>query len=686
MCNYLFKVSIIVVAIITLPIHLFATTGTMISSENIAKITEECNAKGGDGSTADSTSGSTSDSSSLAKSSDADGDYRNWVPKNGTSDQQTANYLGLATMLGVGIVGVALIKSCTKLTPDTWLAGAGAAAYIYGEAKAYSEYEDEMDKLLTRTISAEDTETLQLDALKAQKEAYDDMQKISEDKQVMQIAAASAFGAAAVYSGVLTLKDKVLNVKCKTAANIVIKSCSSTPLCITLSKQFSAVAIEGAKNWIDAFLTMPSNSGSKKIDLSTGFVINNKMIGPCYNSAALNKTVDKSCESASQLMVKSCQTWAMGHRRDTNKCGGSLLSPVAGLFIDNNFVKDQKISGFDDLFSEDVITKLASNPIGEMVDNKLIGEIFETIDSNPFNSIPPVPANNLIFEKMAESLRVFVALGLDITVIPQAYAGDSYSNKFAMYGISGAGAILLMGILSSIEVSVDNMIVKPKGRTVVWAAMAGLSYWASDISGDIADMMEQNANDVQYIIDRMLKEGVGDSGSDLVVTPLSVGEAALNFEQKVTDKQWGTIHMKWKADDGVWYQAGKDHLPDASKYNGQKWHVRRDVSYVSDVNPGPLPTKGWIKTSCLKGSFVTPAAGTTVCYAVRGDDGRWTNFVPYTFPKDVIGKCSKEDAVNTTTDTKTSINTNASTDNTTDSSTLIFTTTGTDTSTSVLTH
>jgi len=133
---------------------------------------------------------------------------------------------------------------------------------------------------------------------------------------------------------------------------------------------------------------------------------------------------------------------------------------------------------------------------------------------------------------------------------------------------------------------------------------------------------------------------------DLVVSYLHVGEAALNFEQTITERQWGVIHLKWQDAKGKWHQRGMDQLPDASKFNDRKWHVMRDIYYVCENVSGinTLPNrKEWRHFQCEKGGHCAiPKKGTTVYYAVKGTDGRMTSFVPYKFEIErPLGHCKE---------------------------------------------
>ncbi len=134
-----------------------------------------------------------------------------------------------------------------------------------------------------------------------------------------------------------------------------------------------------------------------------------------------------------------------------------------------------------------------------------------------------------------------------------------------------------------------------------------------------------------------------NDNDNLTLTYYDNAEPSILFDQTITDHQWGTIYLKWEVD-GSWYSKRIEHLPNASEYNGRKWQLIRGVAYVFESDPGPLPRQGWRIDRCTGGesagkTFAMPNAGTKVFYAIRGDDGRWTKYAPYTFTHNVIISC-----------------------------------------------
>ncbi len=237
-----------------------------------------------------------------------------------------------------------------------------------------------------------------------------------------------------------------------------------------------------------------------------------------------------------------------------------------------------------------------------------------------------------------------------VSVVPQSSlvtmaetpVGDSVTGA-GLDGIDKSG-LLYDNFVTNIITGGGHQYL-PRSRALLYGAI-GFVLGANAITNNVAALKyEEDAKYFQKLVDGMeesvcVGECSNSASSDLVVTEFHAGEMALNFEQTITDNQWGVIIMKWTGGDGKVYQKGMDQLPNASTHNGTKWHVMRDLVWVHEDDQGELPTKGWTTARCKENKIhAFPNSGTTIYYAVSGqEDGKITSFAPFTFTYDVVSK------------------------------------------------
>ncbi len=521
---------------------------------------------------------------------------------------ESSQMKNLITMIGVSVVTANLLTGCVGWKNDVIAAAVAAATFTYSEIAAWNEYKDlkfetidgKCVDLISSGASASAVATCdtQRQSLKDMKKKYEEIKKIAEKKKSQQQIAAVAWLAAAALAA----------YEATTVASLK-KSCEAE--------------LQKNNNTINELIASYTQTGNTEgVNLCKQAQVNVNTVNATVNAQDAMMAVPAPSSVASTTTEKNSVAFNQSEA-EIKKC---VMNPASGC---EAYMKKAKST-----LVECKVMGLSAFSVGHLG---------TTANPNSFFSESMEKANNFLMESAyAKVMSPWLGMG----VSAMAY--------FAAVRMSAGPTI-------------DLFMSSPLKRAMVWGALAGMAYLTANSAKEIIEVMDNNIKDIASILgtqSNVSNAGVVEQGGDpngqnstevvatgggsvgtsdgsvvvstggettggqsLKVTPYGTGQ--LNFEQSITDHQWGHIYIKWEVD-GVFYQKMIEHLPDASQYGGQKYQLTSGVNYVFDSDAGPLPTKGWTSHTDPQGKlYATPNTGTTVYYAVQGDDGSWTNFVPY---------------------------------------------------------
>lgn len=116
-------------------------------------------------------------------------------------DMSGTGAMTMLTMIAIGFVTWRILDMCMETaTTDIYLAAAAGAAFIIGEMIAIFGYDDNREKELEVHIGNDENEEQQTEALKKQRQTYQDIADTADSKSTLQIAAAVGFAAAAGFA------------------------------------------------------------------------------------------------------------------------------------------------------------------------------------------------------------------------------------------------------------------------------------------------------------------------------------------------------------------------------------------------------------------------------------------------------------------------------------------------------
>ncbi|WP_157868227.1 hypothetical protein [Halobacteriovorax marinus] len=422
-------------------------------------------------------------------------------------------------MISMGFFTFKAVSACQPRPMDVLLAAAGGAVYIGAELFSFNAFKDlkEKDKI-TYTSKENGENDTQIEMLEAQKKGYDDIAETAKTKAMIQMAAAAAYGAAAVFALVKSqewfVSDSTCGVGCA---------------------QASIPALEGVKNFM-----APSKGKSSALFKACTAVeaeaatkaANPATAAACAGAAAACGTTAALCATE----VAICVPGAFSILGDAGSSTPDALEkfakegikiPGVGQTLNDNYiaevVKETELRKYQDRFAIPNFIE-ESSPFYEL-NNKLAfdetnfdtqinsyarnrdmsryfqGELASTsVDSfNEFrNSMFELEVNSNN-ESTAESLKFALEKGVDL-LIPSTHASS-------MTLMLGSAVAIFMGINKATSTWADTMIATPGYRSMLWTAAAGLSMVAFKGSKDIQESAEENSEKIQEIINKLNNQG-----------------------------------------------------------------------------------------------------------------------------------------------------------------------------------
>ncbi|ATH06984.1 hypothetical protein BIY24_03245 [Halobacteriovorax marinus] len=423
-------------------------------------------------------------------------------------------------MISMGFVTFKAVAACQPRPMDVLLAAAGGAVYIGAELFSFNAFKDlkEKDKI-TYTSKENGENDTQIEMLEAQKKGYDDIAETAKTKAMIQMAAAAAYGAAAVFALAKSQQwfsaAAACTIACAQASGGAQEAASNVPGLPSTAKAADLYAACSAKK--------------AEVTAKLANTVTAAACTPASASCAIDATM-----CATEVAI--CQPGAFTILGDAGSSTPDALEKFAkeGIKIPGisqtlndhyvaDVVKETELRKYQDRFAIPNFIE-ESSPFYEL-NNKLAfdetnfdtqinsyarnrdmsryfqGELASTsVDSfNEFrNSMFELEVNSNN-ESTAESLKFALEKGVDL-LIPSTHASS-------MTLMLGSAVAIFMGINKATSTWADTMIATPGYRSMLWTAAAGLSMVAYKGSKDIQESAEENSTKIQEIINKLNNQG-----------------------------------------------------------------------------------------------------------------------------------------------------------------------------------
>jgi hypothetical protein len=389
----------------------------------------------------------------------------------GKDTAEWESWIGLINALAIGYVTASLVKSCPKMSSDLTVAAGAGIIYISAEIASSVASRKISKKIKTKfeKSAAIELSNTQVEALLAEKEKYDDLKKVAKTKSMIQLAAATAFLGAA---GVAYVKGAREEVSAEICALGFEESIVNVATMLPLP---SAVACLAAlKIGVGEFLAhetykkVPNESKLKHFEEKSFLVSNQKTSATCSSPEILPLVA---------MQESSCN----GHFLEVGKSQVMCEQNLAALTADNNI-----FNSFIDVKTEEYLTEKV--PKGEI-------------------------------DKIKHVLKNIFLNGVDI-IIPESRADI---KKYL--GLSAVGAGIITGLIATQLNLVDHWISTPIHRAIIFGSMGASISYASFLSNNISVKMNQNAEEVDHLIQRHREIIQGKSSQ-------AVNQGAIKAEEK----------------------------------------------------------------------------------------------------------------------------------------------------------
>ncbi|GEM_PF-6923867 len=456
-------------------------------------------------------------------------------------------------MISMGFITFKTVSACQPRPMDVILAGAGGVIYIGAELYSFNAFKDLKAEDKIAYTSKEDGENdTQIEMLQAQKKGYEDIAKTAKMKSTIQLAAATAYGAAAV---VALLKSQQWRVSastctaaCTQAAGVAEEAVKNTPGIPSTIKAADLYAACAAKQSAVAIASSNPVTGAACTAAASTCAIDASMcateVAICKPGAfsvldMLGDTGGESVDALQKFAQEGLKLPGIGQILNDEFMANVVKETyVLELqnklnipnYIDkaNPFFDLNKKMEFDETNFETQVNSYARNrDMSRFFQGELASTSVESFN-NFKNSLYEIELNS-DSSSLSDNLKLAINNGIDL-IVPSA-------NANSMSVMLGGAIGIFIGINKLNVTWVDTMIATPGYRSMVWTAAAGLAFTASSSSKKIQESAEGNATKIQKIIDKLSQQGVKTAsslgGSQLSIPsqiPYSIkGNAALSL-------------------------------------------------------------------------------------------------------------------------------------------------------------
>ncbi len=370
-------------------------------------------------------------------------------------------WLTLANSLVIGYLAASIIRTCPKMSMDTIIAAAAGVTYIGAEILATAKdkkLREEIEKEHKKEINAK-SQDVQVQALEAQKKAYDELAKTAATKKMLQYAAAAAFLVAAGIAYMEMVREEAAFTACQSA--LASSQAALPAACPPHVPGCAAVATTcgGAISVAQADLllakekrNLPDSPSSIKVaELTASQAKQEGEMAVCKGHPGVLAAV-----TPSEAACKGYFTNVIGSMTVCNKAGW-----IVGDRSDQDFVRR---------FAEYIDTKIEATPAFK-ADLK--------------------PEERGLFKEAVK--RIFLG-GMNF-LFPKAQA-----SLLKNMGIVGAGAGIILSLLFPMKQLIDHWINQPRNRAIMWGALGASVGAAGFMSGKIEAEMKANSKEIAELL------------------------------------------------------------------------------------------------------------------------------------------------------------------------------------------
>lgn len=377
------------------------------------------------------------------------------------------------TMLAGGFITGRMLASYRPLTTDVMIAGAGGVAFIAGEVISNVKFKGTIDEMTVEVQKKSDgtVNEAQIQRLQDLKKSYEEAKKTTKTKKTLQLAAAAAFGAAALTAGYYAMTETSTAGLCKATINLAktaLGTCSASGSVANPEAPGCGVCLAKIQAYEAAFLKYTTSRPVPASSLTKGAAMTPD---ETFLSTPTNFCFGQVGATVGGVAAKM-QT----------SCGGAM-----GVHI-----KNQVEANIADL------TKGFTSHEGLI--NKYLGGSAGLISYDQFQSREPS-----YFEK-----------GLDL-LFPRAEAG-----WLPLLGLGASTAASFFLITGTTAMELDLMMFVPANRAIAFGVLAGLAYMASRSSDNVIKKIDENISKIDTILADLAKLAKGVKAQNLATQTIDM--------------------------------------------------------------------------------------------------------------------------------------------------------------------
>lgn len=415
----------------------------------------------------------------------------------------SANLMATITMAIISYLAAKLYSA--KMTLDIGLAAAGGALFIISDKMAILKDKNTIIDLQTVILRDEKgrVDETQIAILEKLKKSYETAKETSETKKMLQMAAAGAFAAAAAaayfMAGAETAAEAACLVALKSALGTALGGVESTCASLALNP-----------------ITLPE-AGICKAELAT---CTTKITGDMEVVETFLATRESPGISMQQLPADTAQaqliveTFALTPAACTGFSAPMLIAENAGacatamapLIMAQNSGSAIPPAATD-------LTNIGTGASGSF---QAPGVAPEPVNEyHPGNDGSAIPIQKLLYPPQKLQLET-----------PKYFSPKNYFETIlnAFFPAAHAGMLdSAMGFITSsfksLGTFIDQSLLMPKRRAIIWGALAGLAYMASSALDSELEKIKENIKKIDDIINSMRMTGDGTVAEAVATVP-----------------------------------------------------------------------------------------------------------------------------------------------------------------------
>lgn len=380
-----------------------------------------------------------------------------------TEGIQDSDLMGTLTMTAVGVLAARLYSY--KFTTDIMLAAAGGGIFIAGEIATFGSLKGALKDIETEIYRTKEGELTQeqIAMLERLKKSYEEAKKTSTTKKSLQMAAAAAFAAAGISAYTMAATDMTAVTTCTTgittalAAIQTVNTSVCAPLVAGTYTAAAGAACEAEVVSCTAGITAASSA-------FTAHELARQAGGPSAPAAATTSGTGSTFVSAMTATAGECYMYTAAVQ--------SAFVPTCSPVVPQEKALMDSFGVLSMMGANLQSHPLFRNQYSEQFSEQKVAEI------SPYKS--------------------FLRKGLNF-IFPEAHA-----ELFSAMGIASALAVkFLLATSATLGPMIDNFMLIPSKRAIVWGILGGLTYAASTATDNQIKKLEGNIEKIDAILKSM---------------------------------------------------------------------------------------------------------------------------------------------------------------------------------------